>query len=91
MWLYLRLVAEYGWALTQWRPVLQNGLLNLNDMSCENWKKDIDIWCELTELPKTKHVLTIHLLSGRTRAASLEIDSIEAADLKKEGNSKNFK
>lgn len=41
----------------------------------ETWKRDIGIWCELTDLPKKKQALAIHLsLTGRVRVASLELD-----------------
>ncbi|KAK3874911.1 hypothetical protein Pcinc_020228 [Petrolisthes cinctipes] len=61
---------------TKWPPKLESG------SSYENWKKDIDIWCELTDLPKKKQALAIHLsLSGRARVATSEID---AADLKQD-------
>lgn len=61
---------------TKWLPRFEN------DETYENWKRDIGIWCELTELAKGKQALAIHLsLSGRARAASSEID---VADLKKD-------
>lgn len=61
---------------TKWPPRFEN------DETYENWKRDIGIWCELTELAKGKQALAIHLsLSGRARAASSEID---VADLKKD-------
>ena len=41
----------------------------------ETWKKDINIWCALTELDENKQALAIHLsLSGRARTASSEIE-----------------
>lgn len=41
----------------------------------EAWKRDIGIWCELTDLPKKKQALAIHLsLTGRARVASSELD-----------------
>lgn len=56
---------------TKWPPKFDD------ETSYENWKKDIEIWCELTDLATTKQALAIHLsLSGRARAASSEI-SIE--------------
>ena len=53
---------------TKWPP-------NLENEDCfENWKKDICIWCESSELEKPKQALAIHLsLSGRAREASSEI------------------
>ena len=53
---------------TKWPPKLEN------EDFYENWKKDISIWCELSELEKPKQALAIHLsLSGRAREASSEI------------------
>ena len=53
-----------------------------NDSAYENWKRDIGIWCELTELGKNKRALAIHLaLTGRARIASSEI---KVEDLKKD-------
>ena len=44
--------------------------------------QDIKIWCELTNLPKTKRAFAIHLsLAGRARTASSELS---VANLKKE-------
>ena len=49
-----------------------------DEANYENWKRDIDIWCELCELPKTKQALAIHLsLSGRARIASSEVNITE--------------
>ena len=46
-----------------------------NDAFYETWKRDIEIWRELTDLPKEKQALAIHLsLTGRARVASSEID-----------------
>ena len=39
-----------------------------NEMDYEQWKKDIKLWCLLTDLPKAKMAIAIHLsLSGRAR------------------------
>lgn len=47
----------------------------VDESAYENWKKDIGIWCELTELKKEKQALAIHLsLDGRARQASSELD-----------------
>ena len=48
---------------------------SLNDDSeYECWKRDIDIWSKLTNLPAKKMALAIHLsLKGRARAASSEL------------------
>ena len=55
---------------TKWPPKLEN------DSVYENWKKDIGIWCELTDLPKKKQALAIHLsLTGRARTGSSEIEA----------------
>ena len=46
-----------------------------NESGYENWKRDVNIWCKLTELGEEKRALALHLsLSGRARAASSEID-----------------
>ena len=43
-------------------------------ISYENWKNDIAIWQELTDLDKSKQALAIHLsLSGKARQASSEL------------------
>ena len=53
-----------------------------SDDKYENWKRDIQIWYELTTLEKSKRALAIHLsLTGRARLASSEIT---VADLKKD-------
>ena len=50
-------------------------LPKLEDDACyETWKRDIEIWQELTDLPKPKQALAIHLsLSGKARVASSEL------------------
>ena len=53
-----------------------------DESAYESWRKDINIWTDLTELPKGKQAVSINLsLSGRARSASSEID---ADDLNKE-------
>ena len=53
---------------SKWRP-------KFNEANYENWKRDIEIWCELCELTKTKQALAIHLsFNGRARIASSEIN-----------------
>ena len=48
----------------------------VGESAYENWRKDIEIWCKLTDLPKKKQALAIHLsLEGRARLASSEIDT----------------
>ena len=57
-------------------------LPKLNEECYETWKKDVLIWSELTDLPKNKQALALHLsLEGKARAASSQIT---LADLKKE-------
>ena len=49
-----------------------------DESSYEKWKKDIEIWCELTNLAVEKRALAIHLvLTGRTRDASSELEITE--------------
>ena len=46
-----------------------------NESEYEAWKKDISIWCLLTDLAEEKRALAIHLgLTGRARMASSELD-----------------
>ena len=46
-----------------------------NETEYENWKRDINIWCELTDLAEDKHALAIHLsLTDRAHTASSEIE-----------------
>lgn len=53
-----------------------------SETSYECWKKDIVIWRELTDLPKKKQALAIHLtLTGKARQASGEVG---VADLNKD-------
>ena len=53
-----------------------------SDMNYESWKKDIAIWCKLTDIPKDKQALAIHLvLTGKARQASSEV---EVSELEKE-------
>ena len=61
----------------RWPPTLGT------DSNYEAWKKDVQMWCRLTDLEATKHALAIHLsLSGRARDASseLEIAELETED-----------
>lgn len=56
-------------ASCKWPPKLEDG------SSYENWRKDVEIWCKLTEIAKKKQALAIHLsLSGRARVATSEIE-----------------
>ena len=44
----------------------------------ERWKKDIEIWRKLTDLPASKQALAIHLsLTGRAREVSSELEVAE--------------
>lgn len=53
-----------------------------SEVSYETWKNDIMIWRELTDLPKGKQALAIHLtLTGKARQASGELGVV---DLKKD-------
>ena len=55
----------------------------VGECNYENWRKDIEIWCKLTDLPKKKQALAIHLsLEGRARLASSEI---KVEDLESDG------
>ena len=52
-----------------------------SDGNYESWKKDIAIWCKLTDIAKEKQALAIHLvLTGKARQASSEV---EISDLEK--------
>ena len=45
------------------------------DGNYESWKKDIAIWCKLTDIAKEKQALAIHLvLTGKARQASSEVE-----------------
>ena len=45
-----------------------------NESKYETWKKDVKLWCALTDLTKHKQALAVHLnLSGRARLASSEL------------------
>ena len=47
----------------------------------EAWKKDVEIWCLLTDLSEEKQALAIHLgLTGRARMASSELSVKELSD-----------
>lgn len=47
-------------------------------ISYEAWKMDIEIWQELSDLPKAKQALAIHLsLCGKARQASVEVGIAE--------------
>ena len=49
-----------------------------SDVNYESWKKDIAIWCKLTDIPKEKQALAIHLvLTGKARQASSEVEISE--------------
>ena len=60
----------------KWPPKLNS------EEEYEVWKRNLQIWCQLTEFSKSKQALAVHLsLEGRARIASSEI---EVADLSKE-------
>ncbi|KAK7044274.1 hypothetical protein SK128_025055 [Halocaridina rubra] len=47
----------------------------VSEPTYEKWRKDIEIWCKLTDLPKKNQALAIHLsLEGWARLASSEIE-----------------
>ena len=47
-----------------------------NGIDYETWKRDVKLWCKLTDYVEEKHAIAIHLsLEGRARDASSEIDS----------------
>ena len=49
-----------------------------SDGNYESWKKDIAIWCKLTDIAKEKQELAIHLvLTGTARQASSEVEIID--------------
>ena len=57
-------------------------LLN-NENEYEVWKEEIDIWCEVTDIPKSKQALLIRLsLTGRGKQAASQLtkEVLEAAD-----------
>ena len=59
-----------------------------DEMDYEQWKKDIDLWTLLTDLPKAKMAIAIHLsLTGRARKASSELT---ANELKAENGTKTL-
>ena len=56
------------------------GLPKLEDDHFYTWKKDLKIWCKLTDITEEKRALAVHLtLSGRARAATseLSVDDLE--------------
>ena len=58
------------------------------DTDYEQWRKNVEIWTELTDLPKEKHALAIHMsLEGRAQAASSEFS---VAELKSENGVVNL-
>ena len=66
----------------RWPPKL------MDDTHFESWKKDIEIWCKLTDIPAPKRALAIHLsLTGRARIASSEM---EIAELEHDDGVKNL-
>ena len=50
------------------------------EIEYERWKKDIDIWQKLTNVPAEKQALAVHLtLTGKAREVSSEIDTVKLA------------
>jgi len=44
----------------------------------EQWKKDVNLWCTVSELEESKHAIVIHLsLTGRARNATSEISAAD--------------
>ena len=53
-----------------------------DENSYEIWKEDLQIWCDLTDLPAAKQALAIRLvLTGRAKEAASQV---KRDDLKKE-------
>ena len=49
-------------------------LFNEEECDYEEWKKDLELWTLLTNLPKNKVAIAVHLsLSGRARQATSEL------------------
>ena len=60
----------------------------LKEEEYEQWRKNVEIWTELTELPKQKHALAIHMvLEGRAQAVSSQFS---VAELKADNGVKNL-
>ena len=63
-------------------------LLKEEEMDYEQWKKDLLLWTEFTDLEKNKLAIAVHLsLSGRARKATSELSS---AELKSESGIENL-
>ena len=70
----LHLVAERGYSLSMANAMKTPPVFNENETDYEVWKKDLDLWCSFTDLPKSKMAIAVHLsLSGRARQATSEI------------------
>ena len=66
---------------SKWPPCFE-------DLNYEAWKKNIRMWCRLTDLTASKQALAVHLsLSGRARNAFSEIS---LTDLEKENGVDNL-
>ena len=71
-----RILSDSANTSMKWPPYFNNNI------GYETWKRDIGIWAELTDLPKNKQALAIHLsLSGRARIATSEL---KVEDMKKD-------
>ena len=45
-----------------------------SDSDYDQWKKDLNLWCEFTSIPKCKQAIAVHLsLTGRARKATSEL------------------
>ena len=59
-----------------------------NEMEYEVWREDIDIWCEVTDIPKVKQAMIIRSsLSGRAKQAASQLSK---ETLKAEGGVKKL-
>ena len=58
-------------------------VFNKEECDYEEWKKDLELWTLLTDLPKNKEAIAVHLsLSGRARQATseLSVDDLKLED-----------
>ena len=53
-------------------------LFKEDETDYEQWKEDVDLWTELSDIDKSKQAIAIHLsLTGRARSASSELSKAE--------------
>ena len=58
--------------------VIKSPPLFKDDDDYDQWKKDVELWTVITDLPPVKYAIAIHLtLSGRARQASNELSVLE--------------